>query len=199
MRLIKKIIVSLASELRVWVFLRKALEFNFHKQKKIIKDFFPCLENDMLLDLGCGTGDFSVCFPKDSYIGIDMSEDNIKYAYKKYKKIFLKADGGSLPFKDIFFTKILIVGVLHHLSSDDCEKIFKEIKRVLKPEGKILIMESVKTNILPLKIIQSLDMGAHIRPREDWISMFKDNFEIKKEWKFINGLISYSAFLMDKK
>ena len=94
------------------IVLRKIVEINFKEQKSIIQNHFAGSSSDMILDLGCGTGEFSPYFPKNKYIGIDIDPKNIQYAIKKHKKNFLVADGKHLPFADNFFTKVLVVGVL---------------------------------------------------------------------------------------
>lgn len=199
MKFSKKLIAILALNTHVWIFLRKILELNFYGQKKIIRKHFACSSNDRILDFGCGTGDFSVCFPAESYIGIDISEKNIRLASKRYAKRFVLADGKQLPFPESFFSKVFIVGVLHHLSSDECRAALAEIGRVLKPDGKLLIMEDTKTGFLPIQIVQYFDQGDFIRPVEEWRKLFVSQFQCEREWVFKNGLCFYSAFLLNSK
>lgn len=195
----QKFITLLAANTSIWVILRKILEVNFRKQKKIIKDDFIVSAGDKVLDFGCGAGDFSVCFPKNAYIGVDISGRNIEYASKKYDKKFIVADGKTLPFSDGYFTKVLIVGVLHHLTSDDCNRALTEVRRVLVPKGELLIMEDTKTDFLPIKILQHFDQGDFIRTTEEWREMFVKKFLLKKERIFRNGLVFYSAFLLENR
>ncbi len=159
------------------------MEVNFRKQKKIIKDYFIMSAGDKVLDFGCGAGDFSVCFPKNAYIGVDISGKNIEYASKKYDRKFMVADGRALPFSDGYFTKVLVVGVLHHLTLDDCNSVLAEIKRVLAPGAELLIMEDTKTDFLPIKIIQHFDRGDFIRSTAEWREMLTKKFISKKKIK----------------
>ncbi len=98
---------------------------------------------DKVLDLGCGNGRL-IDLLKDldiKYVGIDSSEKLISLAKQKYPKHeFLKANALKLPFKDNSFDKIISIAVLHHIPSRELRlKFLKEIKRVLKPNGKLVL------------------------------------------------------------
>ena len=183
----------------ILIVIRRIIENNFKKQKEIIKKYFNLTENNLVLDLGCGSGEFSTLFEKENYIGIDINKKDIAYASKKYDKKFLTADAKKLPFLENYFTKILVMGVFHHLSEADCLQVMSEINRVLKPEGEILIMEDTKSNSILTKFIHYLDQGDFIRPQDEWEKLFNRQFEIIKNFSFKNGLCFYSAFLLKKK
>lgn len=44
------------------ILVRKILENNFKKHKEIIKKYLTVDDNGLILDLGCGSGEFSVFF-----------------------------------------------------------------------------------------------------------------------------------------
>ena len=96
---------------------------------------------EKVLDFGCGNGRFSEIFEKDQYIGVDISFKLIEMAQKKYpEKNFLVIDGLKLPFKDNSFDLVIAIAVFHHLPSKKLRiKVLKEIKRVLKNDGKLLL------------------------------------------------------------
>lgn len=195
----KQIFKLLASNPTIWIFLRKMLEVNFYKQKKIIDKYFKCSDGETVLDMGCGTGEFSMCFPKAAYVGIDINPRYINYAAKRYSRKFLVADGARTSFPDETFTKIIIVGVLHHLADEDCERVLIEIKRVLKSGGKLLVMEDTKSNFAPIKLIQHFDQGSYIRSFDEWKTLLQKHFpKIEKELVFRNGLTFYSSFIVNK-
>ena len=186
---------ALASRPEISIFLRKIVEVNFRTQKKMIGKYFESGPNECVLDLGCGTGEFSPSFSKSQYIGIDIDPKNIVYARNHYRGNFLVADGRRLPFPDESFDKVLVVGVFHHLSTDDCRSVFKEIKRALKKGGRVLIMEDTHSNRFIVRILQSVDQGAYIRDFSEWNSLLIDNFTIEKSGVFNNGACFYSYFL----
>lgn len=181
---------------RVAIFLRKIVENNFKQEKKIISKYFSTKPGELVLDLGCGTGEFSPMFPRDGYVGIDISPANIEYASRHYQKKFLVADGKRLPFADGYFSKVLVVGVFHHLSESDLEKVMSEIRRVLKPQGRLLVMEDTRCNNPVITFLQSFDQGAFVRTGSAWKEIFFRGWNIEESFAFRSGLSYYSAFLL---
>lgn len=101
---------------------------------------------DVILDYGCGSGRLYPIYnkaksKKDNYYGIDISKVSLEHAQKKYEGLELgrnlkEFDGLHIPFEDSSFDKIVCFGVF-----DACiqEVIIKELFRVLKPEGILLL------------------------------------------------------------
>lgn len=188
-----------ASYPAISIFLRKIVEANFKKQKAVIKENFLAEEDDSVLDLGCGTGEFSVFFNPKKYTGIDIKKKNIDYARRKYSGEFLIADAVNLPFVDNSFNKILIIGVLHHLSDDDSCKVLKEAGRVLKKNGQMLIMEDIESlkDGFFTRLIHGVDQGKFIRTEDGYRKILSDNFSIEKEFGIKSGLCPYQVFVLN--
>lgn len=180
------------------IILRKIAEFNFRKQKNIIKEYFTTDKNESVLDLGCGTGEFSPFFPEESYIGIDIDERNINYAKAHYQRKFLTADAGKLPFDDNSFSKILILGVLHHLNDEDCLRVLEEAKRVLKPDGKMLVMEDIDTpnSGYFTRLMHYFDRGRFIRTKEEYPKLLSRYFTIEDNFFIRSGICTYQVFAL---
>jgi tRNA (uracil-5-)-methyltransferase TRM9 len=100
-------------------------------------------EGEKVLDLGCGNGRWYKVFKekKVDYFGIDNSEKLIEIAKENFPEAkFFVGDALNLPFQDNFFDKVYSIALLHHIPSEDFRiKVLKEVKRVLKPGG-ILIL-----------------------------------------------------------
>ena len=103
-----------------------------------------------VLDVACGTGDFSIALARYSsrakVTGVDISEGMLAEGRKKvskaglYERIgMLTGDCESLPFGDGVFDAVCVgFGVRNFEHRDAC---LKEMRRVLKPGGRLVVLE----------------------------------------------------------
>ncbi len=99
-----------------------------------------------VLEIGVGTGKNLPYynFNKIEYTGIDFSEKMLAKANKRFPKAkLLEMDAQELQFKDNSFDYIITTFVL--CSIPDPVKALKEMRRVLKKEGKIIMLEHVRS------------------------------------------------------
>ena len=99
-----------------------------------------------ILDVSTGTGKQAFAFAKKGYdvIGIDLSEAMLKIAGRKnkYKNLKLEiADASSLPYKTGSFDVSCISFALHDMILTVREKALREMVRVTKPKGTIVIVD----------------------------------------------------------
>ncbi len=99
-----------------------------------------------ILDLCCGTGSNFIHIGsklKNGFlIGIDFSMGMLKKAKEKYPKSYLiNGDIEFLPFKEETFDIITYTYAFYELKAEKVENTLLEIKRILKKNGKLLIME----------------------------------------------------------
>lgn len=101
-----------------------------------------------ILDLGCGTGTLTVLLrrahPEAHVTGVDGDPEVLDIARKKSEGMNIQWDEGlasSLPYPDSAFDRVVTSLVIHHLVSDDKRLAFKEILRVLKPHGKLYVLD----------------------------------------------------------
>jgi demethylmenaquinone methyltransferase/2-methoxy-6-polyprenyl-1,4-benzoquinol methylase len=116
------------------------MAMNFINQKDI-----------MILDICTGTATNAIAvanrYKEARIIGIDISKEMLHIAKNKVQKLDLnniklyEMNATETTFKDNTFDVILISLVLHEVPEELAEKILKEAKRLLKPEGKLLIIE----------------------------------------------------------
>jgi ubiquinone/menaquinone biosynthesis C-methylase UbiE len=147
-----------------------------------IKDFVRYLrKDDVVLDIGCGSGRDCVFLAKADYriIGIDVSAEAIKKAKlnAQKEKLNIHYDVGmaeKLPFGNSFFDKIYSGFVLQ---STDIEKVTREMVRVLKSGGVAFIATLLNTEWADGKI-------EHYYPVDKILKLFKRDFKILKQKEY---------------
>ncbi len=121
------------------------------KEKQKIKS---CGIKGRILDIGCGNGRSTEILADlaDYVIGIDFSKRLLNQAKKRLRKMsnvnFYLKDAKSMHFEDSSFD---FVGMFWNTFGNlylARDQVLKEVKRVLKPKGKILISVFAE-NILP--------------------------------------------------
>ncbi len=179
----------LTSNRKFYSITRKSINFlndyllNKYKGKKI-------------LDYGCGDGTSSVFLAKHGIevVGIEISSVRIQNSKElaekegvKDRTSFFLMDAENTTFPDNYFDGILCAGVLHHLA---IESAFKEMARILKPEGSIICNEPLAYNPI-FQLYRKLTPHLrsewemeHILTRGD-INLAKNYFE-KMETKFFH-------------
>lgn len=111
-----------------------------HKFRRIVREIGDAKSH---LDFGSGPGTLARLLPAEvKYVGIDVAAPQIEYARKHYggdNRIFVQNDSSNLPFDSNKFDAATCVEVVEHLEYDLSTKILKEINRVLKPNGKLIV------------------------------------------------------------
>lgn len=95
------------------------------------------------LDVGCGPGTLIGALKDASRsTGIDVAQAQIEYANRKYGgrgARFIVYDGQRLPFEDCSFDLVTMVEVVEHLEWDLDVALFRDIRRILRPGGRLLV------------------------------------------------------------
>jgi len=146
---------------------------------------------DEVLDLGCSYGYLESLVLSEmchSVIGVDIDKEAIRLAKRKCKGFsnthFIVVDiEKGLPFRSEIFKKVLFLDVLEHLKDD--ETILKEINRVLKKNG-VLIISVPHKYWHPMRILDSL---LNVREREYNLADLKSKLERSGFLKSIISLV----------
>lgn len=106
---------------------------------------------ESVLDVGCGTGTLAIAAaakvgPSGEVQGIDASPEMIEVARRKAEKQAPKSSFQpglieTIPFPDDRFDLVLNTLMLHHLPDDLKRKGLAEMRRVLKPGGRLLVVD----------------------------------------------------------
>ena len=177
----------------------EAIDVDVHRK-------LSCQESDLVLEIGCGTGLLArkIASGLKIYIGLDFVNALLCMAKEKNALVnthFLQADAHTLPIKNSLVDRLLIYNVILQLPPRILKSILKEFKRVLKPEGVMLIgdipnpdklIEFAKTQssvpwrivflaaeralIIGLKRVFNLPGGGWYRPKEMEEILRKEGF-----------------------
>lgn len=150
-----------------------------------------------VLDLGCGTGDFSALFTIKEYLGIDVNKKYIKYAKKKYPHTFISQDIVNYKYGRKFFDCTIFISTLHHLSDYQVKKI---MYKAIKLTKKIIIIVDLnpETDYLR-KFLIDMDRGSFVRTtkqKKDLLAPFGKILTLKH---FSTGLASQSGIVIKPK
>jgi len=169
-----------------------------YKKAPLLHPFvvFPALhkalgdvKNKKVLDLGCGSGDFSHSLVERgaNVIGVDVSEKWIDICKKEYANVknlkFFVADGSNLKqLADNSFDFVVMNMVLLNVPTlDKVKKIFQEVSRVLKKSGQLIFTD---LHPLGLMVEQTLCESQTYLPG---FSYFKDGSKFKSKVKLTDG------------
>lgn len=117
----------------------------------------------LILDVATGTGDFAIqalTLKPEKIIGVDISEGMLEVGRKKmtdrgYSQQIdmVTGDSENLPFEENKFDAVIVAFGVRNF--ENLEKGLAEIRRVLKPGGKAVILEFSKPRRFPMKQLYS--------------------------------------------
>jgi len=144
-----------------------SLGIDIRWRKKAIK--LLAKENPkLILDVATGTGDFAIEALKlnpEKIIGVDISEGMLEVGRKKMKSNghdgiieLTYGDSENLPFEENKFDAVIVAFGVRNF--ENLEKGLKEIHRVLRPNGRMVVLEFSKPSSFPMKQLYSFYFNA---------------------------------------
>lgn len=114
---------------------------------RVASDLFKRQNCKKVMDLGCGTGRHTLFLAKEGFhvFATDISETGLEITKSKAEQMGIKDieykqhDMRNIPYDDDFFDAIVCVWTTGHGTYEDTHKNVKEIFRVLKPSGIVVI------------------------------------------------------------
>lgn len=145
-------------------------------------DFFRDKDVDKILDVGTGNGEFvkilQNVFPNAAITAIDPNTESLAKAKKEYPGVtFKEMVAENLLFEDDTFDVVSMSMALHHLPK--VKKGLKELKRVVKPKGWVIINELFSDNLNQAQEVHK--QYHHFRSYIDRIRGFNHRETFRKE------------------
>lgn len=162
---------------RIYSFFVRPEWFNNALFSHILKSKVDLI-NKNILDFGCGTGAITQFFLPEKYVGVDCSEDRIIYARKMHPRYTFKIlDKQRLPVQDGCMDYVLVFSVLHHIPTYEIPVYINEFKRILVPEGKVIVIEPCffKYKNINNAFMRIMDRGKYIRNENEYVELFTSN------------------------
>jgi len=147
-----------------------------------LKAYFSEREINSILDIGTGSGDFievlQDVFPQAQITGVDPDTESLQEAIKKYPGVsFGEMRAEILEFADNSFDLASISMALHHLP--DIQTSLKEMLRVVKPGGWIIVNELFSDNLNPSQEVHKI--FHHFRSKIDRLTGIYHQETFEKE------------------
>lgn len=142
---------------RAWlydVFLKLVSFGKERTYRERVLDLVGLRPGESVLDIGCGTGTLAIAAARrvgasGKVCGVDASPEMLSRARKKATKAgaeiaFKNGIVEALPFADGQFDAVLSTMMLHHLGPKARLECAQEVRRVLRPGGRVLIVDFAK-------------------------------------------------------
>ncbi len=140
---------------------------------RIVKKWIGRLKSP-ILDLGCGTGRYTIILVKKGYevVALDMSQGMISVAREKIRKIscedkvhFIIGDGEKLPFRNESFGSVICTLTFDHFLNS--ERAAHEISRVLRISGICIISTFNPHTLNDFRIRHNIPLDKIVFETED--------------------------------
>lgn len=123
-----------------------------------------------ILDFGAGIGN-SVPYVKEHLAGaeltcLDLSQRSLEVAEQRFQALakYVHFDGVQIPFPPNHFDIAYTMCVFHHIDHVNHEALLKELRRVIRPGGRLFVFEHNPYNPLTVRIVNTcpFDENAHL-------------------------------------
>lgn len=184
-----------------------------HIIRKKVADIVNNYQPNSVIDICCGTGNQLKYLKKQGFnnvIGIDLSQSMIHQANKGDKKIHCEEqDAAKLHFHNNSFDFGIISLALHEKPFETAREIIAEAKRVINPDGHLLVVDynfTGNVKFLSKVMIYAIERFAgksHYKYFKNYLEMggmdeLLKNHQLKEEYIFHGGGTSIKVYEISK-
>jgi len=145
--------------------------------KTYLAEYVKPAPGNKILDIGCGPADVLNYLPDVNYTGLDISQEYICSAKKRFgsKGRFWCGDVGlaAIEGEQGTFDLVLATGVIHHLDDAQAARLFDLARLALCPNGRLVTLDGcyVPQQSRIARWLLSKDRGEFVRTREDYLRL----------------------------
>ena len=160
-----------------------------YTSRKIFREEFAVLQaTGCVLDVGGGTGLSRPLLPMGwKFFCLDLDPQKLEGFHAKFPEDeAVQASACEIPLPDESFDLCIMVAVSHHLTHEEFRLALSEIKRLLRPGGKFMLMDAVWNPLnLRSRVLWSLDRGSYPKTRKSLERQISEVFSIQstRNWK----------------
>jgi SAM-dependent methyltransferase len=177
-------------------------------EKRIARLLMGLSPGDGVLDVACGTGNFTRDFaraagPVGLVVGLDASETMLRRAVGDTRQAgldqvaYVRGDVIDMPFRDQSFDAVCCFAALNLFAEPMAA--LDAMTRVLTPGGRIAIFTSARTRTAPLRTFESLvrlQSGIHLFERRELVDALEERGYVEIQQR-ITGFTQFVGGRLD--
>ncbi|MCD4760050.1 class I SAM-dependent methyltransferase, partial [archaeon] len=185
------------------------LNKSIKKKNKLNKlnEFLDPQEQKTCLDIGCGTGAISYALRKQGEIwhSIDSDESCVNMTLNLVKENVHQMDATNTNFENNKFDTVIALDIIEHIEDDD--SLVKELKRILKDNGKLYVTTPHISRTAVLNYIKNWigltpDKYGHVRPgyttKQLKEKLEKNGFTVEKTGTYSKFFTEITELIINK-
>jgi SAM-dependent methyltransferase len=163
----------------IWQFVQAtAGKYTAQAYQRALTELLRLHGSEAVLDIGCGTGEYSRLLNYREYVGVDFNDQYIRMASQKFgedgRVQFLSIDVADVPNLNLKLDAAFCVAVTHHLSNNELRKLIPDVLRAVSMRFVIvdMVLPPIWRNPVSHLLIR-MDRGRYGRSKQSLIEILK--------------------------